>query len=354
MSRFLLTALQPVPGSGGVRAALPVAGDTTGIRTAADGSGELYHAVLDTPLRYRGADIRQVIMRPAQRGQVAHFGMRGFPVEIAPVIDPALRTAPVIDPVLLEFVATGEIDDDSQPAPPPPREQDDPVAGFPPSTGAPRRAEPPPAAARPGTRSRRPVLIGAVAAAILAGLGVWWLTRSATSDSAPAASSATSSATQTSTTTSTSSTPTSVAPVAKPEDMMRLLPPGYPAGACTADTGVPAGARGALSCRTNIDPGGPTRGRYTLAADPAALRAQFEQVVASSVQQECPGRIMSPGAWHRLATPQEDAGILYCGVREGVPLIAWTDESKLLLAVVDSPEGKPSIEDMFTWWSSHS
>ena len=46
--------------------------------------------------------------------------MRGFAVEIAPITDPALRTAEVIDPALLDFVAVGDIDDISD-APQPPR-----------------------------------------------------------------------------------------------------------------------------------------------------------------------------------------------------------------------------------------
>ena len=66
MSRFVLTALRS--GSGALRAGLPLGGDTTGIRATSDDSGELYYAVLDSPIRYRGADVRQVILRPAETG----------------------------------------------------------------------------------------------------------------------------------------------------------------------------------------------------------------------------------------------------------------------------------------------
>lgn len=342
-------------GSDAFRAGLPVGGDTTGIRETTDKSGELYHAVLDSPVRYRGADIHQVILRPARQGQAPHYGMRGFAVEIAPITDPALRTAEVIDPALLDFVAVGEIDDasDSVPTAPPVADHTDKPA----DTGGSADQPPPrpraaaPAVARRARPNKKPLLIAAAAAAVLAaGVATVRFTYSDDSADRPAASAVD---TPTPVVTPTATQARTIAPVEKPEAVLRLIPPGYKPGACSPDPGVPVGALAALSCTRNSDSGGPESGHYILFADGAALKAEFDRVVASSTTQVCPGRIMSPGPWRRNATPEVTAGILFCGVRQEKSVIAWTDDAKVLLAVVDSA-GQPGMEDMFKWWSTHS
>lgn len=351
MSRFILSALRS--GSGALRATLPLSGDTTGIRSSTDNSGDLYYAVLDSPVRYRGAQIHQVILRPAERGQAPHYGMRGFAVEIAPVTDPVMRRAEIIDPALLDFVAVGEIDDASNSAIPPPegKAAAEPSLEPAPAADRPLPRSSSPGAIRPGRGNTKPLLISAAAGAVLvAGLATMWLTSSNKTADPPAAPSSEQVATAAAPTTT---APSTVAPVEKPEAVLRLLPPGYPAGACTADTGVPLGALGAVTCTRNTDPGGPGTGRYIHFADKASMQTQFDQVVRSSTQQVCPGRIMSPGPWRHNATPEITAGTLFCGLRQGNPLIAWTDDTKLLLAAVDST-GQPSMEDMFKWWASHS
>ena len=350
MSRFTLTTLRS--GSGALRAGLPLGGDTTGIRATTDSSGDLYYAVLDSPLRYRGADVHQVMLRPAQRGQAPHYGMRGFAVEIAPITDPAVRSAAVIDPALLDFVAVGEIDDASDPVQSPIEGADTHEATV---IAEDRRPAPPPRpistpVAGDAKRSRKPLILAATAAVLAAGIATLWLTSSDNGAEPEAASSSPTPTTVVSPTTTQAST---VSPVEKPEAVLRLVPPGYKPGACTADAGVPAGALAALSCTRNTDPGGPESGRYTLFSDKSALQAGFDQIMAESTQQICPGRIMSPGPWRHNATPEVAAGTLFCGARQGHPVIAWTDESKRLLAVVDST-GRPGLEEMFTWWSSHS
>lgn len=148
-------------------------------------------------------------------------------------------------------------------------------------------------------------------------------------------------------------TPILVAPSAPPEAVLRLVPIGYPEKSCTPDTGVPSGALAAVTCGPNTDAGGPRVGRYTLVADLPALQAQFTEITASTRQQICPGNIQSPGPWRHNATPDQVAGQLYCGVRgDGTPIIAWTDDARLLLSVVDSAPGGEVAA--FKWWSSHS
>jgi len=361
VSRFVLTSIEPRTTS--LRLTVPVGGDTTGIRASADSSGELYFAVLDRPLRYRGADITQVILRPAVPGQAAHFGMRGFAIELAPVLDPMLRTADPIDPRALDFIAQGQIDDDSSPPPPandaasdseekpkqPPTAE---TAGDPPR---PKTSPPPRPAAEPsrtGPSNRKPLLIAGLAALTLIAAVVLWNALTGTTDSPPQP------AAENSTTAQKEPQPppqpSAVSPAEKPQAVLRLLPPGYPAGACTPEKSVPIGALAALLCGPNTDPGGPRAARYTLFSDMTALQEQFDEVMASAQQQVCPGRIMSPGPWKRNARPEVSAGTLYCGVRDGDAVIAWTDDQKRLLSVIESDAADPPVDQMFSWWQSHS
>lgn len=116
---------------------------------------------------------------------------------------------------------------------------------------------------------------------------------------------------------------------------------------------MPLGALGAVTCGLNTDPGGPRAGRYTLLADLPALQGQFNEITSTTRQQICPGNIQSPGPWRHNATPDQVAGQLYCGLRDdGTPIIAWTDDARLLLSVVDSAPGTEVAA--FKWWSSHS
>ena len=202
---------------------------------------------------------------------------------------------------------------------------------------------------------RRGVVLAAagLAGAVLIGLIVWASGDRRSGQSAPAEQTSSPVETRSSSPPSVASTPRLAAPVAKPEEVLRLVPAGYPERACRPEDAVPAGVLGAVTCGPNTDPGGPRASRYTLMADMAALRSQFDQIVSSTRQQTCPGRIQSPGPWKRNATPERVEGMLYCGVRgDGTPVIAWTDDKRLLLSVVDSA---PSAEGAtFDWWSSHS
>ena len=57
-----------------------------------------------------------------------------------------------------------------------------------------------------------------------------------------------------------------------------------------------------------------------------------------------------------LNNPETVAGTLLCGTnQDSQPMVAWTTTSTLLLATIraDTPQ-KPSLEQLYTWWSSHS
>lgn len=204
---------------------------------------------------------------------------------------------------------------------------------------------------RPG---RQPATIAAAAAAVVAlGIGgvVWLTSRDSGSpeDSSVAAgqNDAPSSATAGDT-----PTPAPRDPVAE-ADLQRLLPPGYPPGACTPGDPT-AGARATVACTPNRDPGGPSSARYSLMPAQDALQRAFNDVVASSTTVICPGNIMSPGAWRRNATPQLAAGTVFCGTTKDGSVVAWTTDDKLLLNVVNTTANGPTLEQLFSWWSSHS
>ena len=436
MSRFELTALTFGPAELG--AALPITGDTVAILTGPDGAA-LYHAVLDSPIRDRGADldavpaeecghdgqgrfrsVRDLILSPSLEGSAPHFGMADFPVAIA-YLPPGGGTA-AAEAGTLDFRAEGLISDvedavtrrrraippradelaDDTPTPPSDDAADDrddeqvsdptprlidppPVAVTPADVPPSRRARavdtdpgpiaPPPAApsprpqpsapasgritdtAAPSTAPQAPVrrrAVGVWAAAAVAGgalLGlIGW---SSTRDSGEPAEVAAPVSAATSTPAPPAPTTPSLVPAAAEAELQALLPAGFPAGACTPEAAVPPGVLGALTCGPNTDPGGPNRARYTLAADRAALENQFQDVLAETRQQDCPGRIQSPGPWRKNASPDQQAGTLYCGTRDdGSAVLAWTDTARSLLAVIDAPAGAQDTN--YTWWSSHS
>ena len=195
---------------------------------------------------------------------------------------------------------------------------------------------------RPAGRSRRRLLLGVGSAAAVAvlGLGIWLaLPASPPASRAPV---------------TTSSTAASSDPAAA-ATLTTLLPAGYRSGSC-ASSGTDAElAAAALSCGPNTDPGGPPTATYTLARSRTALQTLFDREVAAASPVVCPGNIQSPGPWRRLANPAVPQGTVFCGVRGGEPVVAWSTEDKLLLAVVTSANpGHATLDQLYTWWASHS
>ncbi|CAN1570844.1 hypothetical protein MCEMIE22_03209 [Mycobacteriaceae bacterium] len=437
MSRFELTALTFGPAELG--AALPITGDTVAILTGPDGAA-LYHAVLDSPIRDRSADldtvpaeecghdghgrfrsVRDIILSPSLEGSAPHFGMADFPVAIAylpsgggtadaeagaldfraeglisDVEDAVTRRRRAIPPLADELAddtpmtppdgSTDGPDGEQVPDPTPPLIDPPPVAVTPADVPPPRRAgavdpdpgpiaPPPPAppprpqpsaptsgritdTAPPSTAPTAPArrrAVGVWAAAAVAGgalLGlIGW---SSTRDSGEPTEVAATVSSATSTPAPPAPTTPSLVPAAATDaELQALLPSGFPAGACTPEAAVPPGVLGALNCGPNTDPGGPIRARYTLAADRAALENQFQDVLTETRQQDCPGRIQSPGPWRKNASPDQQAGTLYCGTRDdGTAVLVWTDTARSVLAVIDAPAG--AQDTTYIWWSSHS
>ena len=153
-------------------------------------------------------------------------------------------------------------------------------------------------------------------------------------------------------TASTASAPPPVA-AATQARLFSLLPRGYVPGACHP-IGPPKDALAQLSCVKNSDPDGPPSATYTMFADATSLRDAFNRIVQGSDIIECPGRIQSPGPWHRNADRDKTSGMLLCGTQQGNPLVGWTDDAQLLLNVIKAGPPGPTIDQLYNWWMSHS
>jgi serine/threonine-protein kinase len=149
------------------------------------------------------------------------------------------------------------------------------------------------------------------------------------------------------------STPPTSSAVSSP--LTGLLPVGYAPGTCTPTPPAVPTAQAVMTCGPNQDPGGPVAGTYTVARDTQALQASLAHVTETASTVVCPGNIQSPGPWRRLADPATPKGTLFCGIRDGRPLLAWTLDSERLLAVVEAASvDSPGLNDLYAWWTSHS
>lgn len=192
-------------------------------------------------------------------------------------------------------------------------------------------------------RERKPIIVlgsaGLLVVLVVGGL-IFWLTR-------PASDSTTSSGETT--TTSTASAP----PSPDAERLLRMIPTGYSTNACKT-VATPKDALAQVSCDANSDTGGPRSATYTLVPNKAALDAALSHIVAASTQVNCPGNIQSPGPWRRNATPEKTSGVLFCGVQDGRPTVAWTDEARLVVSAIQSGPQGPTFDQLYAWWSAHS
>lgn len=186
--------------------------------------------------------------------------------------------------------------------------------------------------------SKRYIRAGAAAAAALAALGLTaWLVLP-TSPNRIAS--------------STTAIPTDPTAAAK---LAGILPAGYSADICTPAIPNSDLAASAVSCGPNADPGGPPTATYTLARNRGTLQALFGRKVATATAVLCPGNIQSPGPWRRPANSTAPRGTVFCGLRNGRPLVAWTTDDKLLVGTVEAQaRDSPTLDQLYTWWASHS
>ena len=188
-------------------------------------------------------------------------------------------------------------------------------------------------------RSKRWMLVGGSAAAVLVAVVLAWVIYPSRDDR-PAV---------------VSDPPTTTSSTPAPSTLTRVLPAGYPRNACTARAPADPTTEAVVICGPNQDPGGPVSGAYSRARDAQSLQDALAHVIATASTVVCPGNIQSPGAWRKLANPDVIQGTVFCGIRNGRPVIAWTLDTERLLAVVESPglDGA-GLNELYAWWTSHS
>jgi serine/threonine kinase PknH len=198
--------------------------------------------------------------------------------------------------------------------------------------------------ATPHKRTRRIALGAAVVVTmiVLSGAVIWLLRPPQPAPTLDGANSATS--------TASSSNPSTAASQAR---LLSLLPRGYLPGVCKPVT-APEDALAEVSCDENSDPDGPLSATYMLFRDATSLGSALNRIIRASSIIECPGRIQSPGSWHRTATPDKASGVLLCGTQQGNPLVGWTDNAERLIGVIKGQSPGPGIDQLYGWWMSHS
>lgn len=200
-----------------------------------------------------------------------------------------------------------------------------------------------PSTAHTRRKSKLPLAVAAVVAVVVLAAAAIWLLR-------PSHSTSTASNPTSVTSTTAAPSPPDTAAQAR---LLSLLPAGYPPGRCKP-TALPKDALAKVSCGLNTDPDGPSSATFTVFPDTAGLHFAFNGTVHNTAVVDCPGRIQSPGPWHRNATPDTTSGMLLCGTQKADPIVGWTNDAECLLAVAHTEPQGPTLDRLYAWWTTHS
>ncbi|OMC08017.1 serine/threonine-protein kinase [Mycobacterium sp. SP-6446] len=342
--------IEPVPGPSQSQQAIPHAFDDVIARGMAKDPAQRYASAGDLALAahqaLNAANRNAATERPELSLQPAGTTTGSEPPSATPVPSKRLvrGSPPIADPPCHQPSVVALVPEPSSPAAPLQTPRAIPRFGL--NSGGPCEFRiSPPAPDPPSSTLRKPsrrILLGAaavVASLALTGMAVWLQHSSHRAPTNIAAQS----------TTPAASTPTPQTGAR----LLSLLPPGYPPGTCQLLT-PPTDAVAYVSCGNSSDPGGPTSAAYLLFPDANSLRSAFTRIVQESTIIECPGRIQSPGPWHRNASPDRTSGTLLCSTRQANPTVAWTNDAELLIGLVTVEPTGPTIEQLYAWWMSHS
>ncbi|MEE6175716.1 serine/threonine-protein kinase [Mycobacterium sp. 050134] len=177
---------------------------------------------------------------------------------------------------------------------------------------------------------RNPWVIVAIAAAvvvvlILVAIGVAVATND--DDNAATTQSSTTTTTTTSRTTTTTTTFTSPSSPATGavNQLLGLLPPGYPPGSCKPQGQSMPGAVVSVVCGPNTDPDGPSVSAYGLFSGLPGLQDAFTGFSKSDTLVPCPAGKASPGTWWHTKDPNAVLGQLAYGTYQGdEPQVMWS------------------------------
>jgi len=131
--------------------------------------------------------------------------------------------------------------------------------------------------------------------------------------------------------------------------VLHLLPSGYGPNSCVP-AATPDGVTVKVTCGPSSVPGGPVSASFALVRDNGALVATFDDLLRHLDVVTCPGNIQSPGPWHTAT--QQRSGTLVCGLQDGVPTMAWTNDGELLLGIVQTGPRSGTLDQLYRWWSS--
>lgn len=143
-------------------------------------------------------------------------------------------------------------------------------------------------------------------------------------------------------------TPASAA-LSPDEQLLKRLIAIFPPGACRSTASAHT-AIATATC-TTTDAKSPTSATYAVAPNRSAMTRAFETITRGLDVQLCPGRIQSPGPWRRPASgPNQAAGTVVCGLQAGVPTVAWTTDSDLLISTIHGGNPGPTLDQLYGWW----
>ncbi|MGK5111353.1 serine/threonine-protein kinase [Geodermatophilus sp. CPCC 205506] len=226
-----------------------------------------------------------------------------------------------------------------------------PAPGYPPPAGP--GGYPVPGSPAPGGRTpnRLPLILGAVAVAVVAVVvGIIALTRGGDEPTTPASSdTSTSSSAASSTSTSASTTPAT-----DPQDeLLAILPGGFDPAACRPDT-AGDGELAGLGCGPATAQPGPTDSAFYLYEDAAKLDEVFladmerNGVTRLGQDQNCP----DTQGYQPYTINQQDAGQVACYVdADNNSFLIWTQDEYGAEGIVVIANGGPEgLRTLVTWW----
>jgi serine/threonine-protein kinase len=234
--------------------------------------------------------------------------------------------------------------------------------GGPPPSAPQQFAAPAPwGAGNPPPRKRNPwpLVAGAAAVVVILILVAVGIATLGHDDEGTPNAGPTTTTTRTTTRTLTSSTTTPYAPPSPPPEalnrLLSQLPAGYPPGACKPEGQPIPGGIVSVMCGQNTDPNGPTVAEYGLFSDLKALQDAFSGFMNSDAVVKCPGNKASPGTWWHNKDPNTVLGQIGCGMYKGnEPQVMWTNQQTMVFAVVNGTPQGPNLDQLYTWWTSHS
>jgi serine/threonine kinase PknH len=132
------------------------------------------------------------------------------------------------------------------------------------------------------------------------------------------------------------------------QQLLNLIPPGYPAGSCQPSNNPPAlpDTVASLDCFNNSRPGGPTTARYELFPDQDTLNNQWQIDVNHAALQTCPENQASPGDWNFNSDPNSVAGLVMCFNVNNTPDVEWSNNKYLTIADTQGND----MAGLYQWW----